>query len=65
MTTWYYKDYKQWIQDGCKVNDKVTILNLSKCNLTDLSKNIGNLINLQVLYCEFNKYYIVPMIKLQ
>ena len=62
MTTWKYDDYKQWIDDGCKVDDKVTTLNLYDCNLTNLSENIGNLINLQELICSCNNLTELPKI---
>ena len=60
MTTWKYNDYKQWIDDGCKVNDKVSELDLSRCYLTNLSENIGNLINLQKLNCFNNGLTKLP-----
>ena len=60
MTTWKYNDYLQWINDGCKVNDKVIELYLSECNLTKISENIGNLINLHTLHCYKNKLTKLP-----
>ena len=60
MTTWYLKEYLDWIKCGCNVNKTITILNLSYNELTSIPSEIGNLHNLQELYLSVNKLTSIP-----
>ena len=60
MTTWYCDDYKQWIKDGCNINDKVISLNISNSSMIELTETLYNLINLQTLCCSNSKLTKLP-----
>ena len=59
---WNYKDFENWLKNGCDkvVGNTIIKLNISNNKLTTLPPEIGNLINLQVINCSGNNLTTLP-----
>ena len=59
MTTWYYKEYKAWLDSGCPENDTVTSIWLW-LDLASIPPEIGKLHNLTHLSLDHNGLTSIP-----
>jgi Leucine-rich repeat (LRR) protein len=59
---WKYQDLKEWIQNGCDPNiaKNVVRLDISDNEISEIPKEIGQLINLRQFYCTYNKISEIP-----
>jgi Leucine-rich repeat (LRR) protein len=55
MTTWYYKEFMEYVNDPTIDSSDVIELNLSNNDLTTIPDSIKNLTNLEILYLTSNK----------
>ena len=60
MTTWHYKEYKEWVDLGCLENETVTHLDLTDNNLASIPDEIEKLRNLTCLLLGRNKLTSIP-----
>ena len=60
MSTWYYKEYKAWLDSGCPKDCSVTELDLSENNLTYIPAEICQLQNLTELWLSYNQLASIP-----
>ena len=60
--SWNYKTLMIWIKNGCDkvVGNTITRLYVNNYQLTTLPPEIGNLINLQNMYCDYNNLTTWP-----
>ena len=60
MTTWYYKEYKAWLDSGCPENETVIELSLNNNNLTSIPPEIGKLRSLIYIWLNNNNLVSIP-----